>query len=111
MTMAFKFFFFLMTLSGVSCFAFKTKKLKLPFFYHSTDEISEELERLEESCSGLSIERKPLDGQHFIDVISISKTDKPISRLFLLAGEHARELISAESALHFVKGEADTSKP
>ena len=76
-----------------------------PEFYHSTDEISEELQKLSKICPELSIRREPIDDHNYIDVASISRTEEPVSRFFLLAGEHARELISTESALHFVKGE------
>lgn len=77
-----------------------------PRFYHTTDDISEELQNLAKSCPELSIRREPINDDNFIDVVSVSRSDKPVSRLFLLAGEHARELITSESALHFVKGKA-----
>merc|ERR1719331_1724920 len=39
-----------------------------------------------------------------IDVVTIRAPDtKPVNKNFLLFGEHARELISPESGLHFVK--------
>ncbi|CDJ37681.1 hypothetical protein, conserved [Eimeria tenella] len=76
---------------------------RLPEFYHSTSAISAELENLEETCPGLFVEREPIDSQHFIDVVSLSRSENPVSHFFLLAGEHARELITAESALHFLK--------
>mmetsp|Transcript_24493 Transcript_24493/g.61605 ORF Transcript_24493/g.61605 Transcript_24493/m.61605 type:complete len:498 (-) Transcript_24493:165-1658(-) len=74
-------------------------------FYHTTAEIHEQVLALASRCNGwLSVEsRKEADGPA-IDVVSIRKTDAtPTDRFFLLFGEHARELISAESGLHFLQ--------
>merc|ERR1719450_500762 len=39
-----------------------------------------------------------------IDVVTIkAPNSKPVNKNFLLFGEHARELISPESGLHFIK--------
>merc|ERR1712048_902229 len=52
----------------------------------------------------MTINEKKIDQQQNIGVVTIGKGDlSKKSRFFILAGEHARELISAESALHFVK--------
>merc|ERR1719217_1819002 len=51
------------------------------------------------------------DGSVNIDVVSVKAPGtSPINKNFLLFGEHARELISPESGLHFIKtlcGETD----
>lgn len=79
----------------------------LPEFYHSTEEISGNLNALEARCPNMSIRREALDDVNSIDIVFISgslpvKTNR--TRFFMLAGEHARELITPESALHFVTG-------
>jgi len=86
-------------------------------FFHTTDAIHSELKRLAPRCPGMSFRtesRGSLIGSSAnIDVISIkSKSSKPHNRMFLLFGEHARELISPETGLHFIKtlcGETDLS--
>merc|ERR1719387_2231078 len=49
-----------------------------------------------------------------IDVVTLRAiSEEPANKNFLLFGEHARELISAESGLHFVKslcGKTDIAK-
>jgi hypothetical protein len=81
----------------------------LPSFYHTTEEIHDELKELAGSCPGMSLRsasKTSLVGGRSIelDVVSIkAKDEEPKNKFFVLFGEHARELISAESGLHFVK--------
>merc|ERR1719183_1577875 len=51
----------------------------------------------------MTLETKPADDRN-IDVVTIkAPNSKPVNKNFLLFGEHARELISPESGLHFIK--------
>jgi hypothetical protein len=78
-------------------------------FYHSTEAIHDELVALATRCPGMSLESRQLasDDQwkgYNIDVVTIKAADaSPVNKNFMLFGEHARELISPESGLHFVK--------
>lgn len=77
--------------------------LKLHPYYHSTDGIHDELVRLSSSCPGMTLETKPADTRS-IDVVTIkAPSSTPVNKNFMLFGEHARELISPESGLHFIK--------
>lgn len=72
-------------------------------FYHTTDAIHNELIELSSRCPGMHLESKMAEDRS-IDVVTIKAANsKPVNKNFLLFGEHARELISPESALHFVK--------
>eukprot|EP00927_Polykrikos_kofoidii_P026016 TRINITY_DN2325_c0_g1_i3.p1 TRINITY_DN2325_c0_g1~~TRINITY_DN2325_c0_g1_i3.p1 ORF type:complete len:424 (-),score=71.45 TRINITY_DN2325_c0_g1_i3:46-1317(-) len=77
-------------------------------FYHTTDGIHAELLSLASRCPGMTLESRQGTGANgdvrSIDVVTIKTPDaSPVNRNFFLFGEHARELISAESGLHFVK--------
>jgi len=82
-------------------------------FYHTTDQIHEELKALSHSCPELSMktESRPSPSSDsddlvvLIDFIRIKRKGKEPAqnRAFFLFGEHARELISPESALHFIR--------
>lgn len=77
-------------------------------FYHSSEAIHDELMSLAERCPGMTVDAKDAsqgDGEpRSIDVITIRSPDaQPTTKSFFLFGEHARELISPESGLHFVK--------
>merc|ERR1719183_1438197 len=51
----------------------------------------------------MTLETKPADDRN-IDVVTIkAPNSKPVNKNFMLFGEHARELISPESGLHFIK--------
>jgi hypothetical protein len=72
-------------------------------FYHTTDAIREELTQLATRCPAMKIESRNADDR-IIDVVSIkAPNSQPVNKNFLLFGEHARELISPESGLHFAK--------
>lgn len=77
-------------------------------FYHSSDAIDSELQRLSSSCPGMSlrsVQDAGDDGQaRTVTVVNIkAPNSQPTNKNFLLFGEHSRELISPESGLHFVK--------
>jgi hypothetical protein len=77
--------------------------MRLHPYYHSTDAIHDELMALATRCPGMTLESKSADTRS-IDVVTIkSEGSSPVNKNFLLFGEHARELISPESGLHFIK--------
>jgi len=86
-------------------------------FYHSSDDIDSELAALASRCPGMSLRTVQGTGdggeERSITVVDIKDPGaQPVNKNFLLFGEHARELISPESGLHFVKtlcGETDLS--
>lgn len=72
-------------------------------FYHSTSAIHDELVALATRCPGMTLESRAADTRS-IDVVTIKAPGSaPVNKNFLLFGEHARELISPESGLHFIK--------
>mmetsp|Transcript_16647 Transcript_16647/g.31497 ORF Transcript_16647/g.31497 Transcript_16647/m.31497 type:complete len:383 (-) Transcript_16647:44-1192(-) len=88
----------------------------LPTFYHTTEELRSELQALAERCPALSlrtVSRTSLGSGRSValDVVTIKAPNTaPKNKVFMLFGEHARELISAESGLHFAKTVCDSSK-
>jgi len=77
--------------------------LKLHPYYHSTDAIHDELTQLATRCPGMTLETKAADTRSIDSITIKAPGSSPISKNFLLFGEHARELISPESGLHFIK--------
>lgn len=80
----------------------------LPVFYHTSDGLHSELQVLSKRCEGMAFETVThgdlIMGSMSIDVVTIRASDaKPVNKVFMLFGEHARELISPETGLHFVK--------
>ena len=85
-------------------------------FYHTSDELQSELSRLAGSCSGFSVETKSKstpESQVDVDIVTMKKPGStPKNKMYFLFGEHARELISPESGIYFLKslcGETETS--
>jgi hypothetical protein len=77
--------------------------LTLHPYYHSSDALHEEIVALSSRCPGMTLETKAADTRS-IDVITIKAPGtNPINKNFMLFGEHARELISPESGLNFIK--------
>ncbi|CBZ52412.1 conserved hypothetical protein [Neospora caninum Liverpool] len=76
---------------------------KLPPYYHTTAQLKDELEKLANGCEGFSVHHEPIDDGHTIEFVTVSRASNNPDRFFMLAGEHPRELISAESALHFLQ--------
>lgn len=82
--------------------------------YHTSEELQAEVVRLSNGCGGaLKMHSMREKGQNDleINVVTIKKPGStPISKVFLAFGEHARELISSESGLVFMRalcGEVD----
>jgi len=72
-------------------------------YYHTTEAIHKELIDLSSRCPGMHLESRMAEDRS-IDVVTIkAPNSKPVNKNFLLFGEHARELISPESGLHFIK--------
>nr|CEL73853.1 TPA: Zinc carboxypeptidase [Toxoplasma gondii VEG] len=76
---------------------------ELPHYYHTTPQLKEEVEKLGKDCDGFSVHHEPIGNDHTIEFVTVSRASGNRDRFFLLAGEHSRELISAESALHFLQ--------
>eukprot|EP00743_Colponemidia_sp_Colp-15_P001225 GILK01001345.1.p1 GENE.GILK01001345.1~~GILK01001345.1.p1 ORF type:complete len:395 (-),score=42.11 GILK01001345.1:186-1370(-) len=73
-------------------------------YYHTTEHFNSEILRLSTQCNGaMTLESR---GTPAISVVRIGNNDvKPADmkqRIMILFGEHARELISSESALHLM---------
>jgi hypothetical protein len=82
-------------------------------FYHTSEQLSAELRRLEGSCPGFHVDRHTV-GQLELEIAALKKPGaSPKSMMYLLFGEHSRELISPESGLHFLRslcGETEASQ-
>jgi len=77
--------------------------MKLHPYFHSTDAIHEEIVQLATRCPGMTLETKTADTRSIDSITIKAPGTNPISKNFMLFGEHARELISPESGLHFIK--------
>lgn len=82
----------------------------LPSFMHTSDQIHDELVSMAANCAAdfsiKTFSKSSIDGSRKVDIDSVSIKGKGAAaknKVFLLFGEHARELISAESGLHFMK--------
>jgi len=129
--MAFSSLLFTSFLAVLRPLAAQTDALSAVPFYHTSDQIHDALVELSKNCAGakMTIEQKTAgsnagNASVALDVISLrSRGDAPSLlqqkhsslrkagsrfgpdqlKAMLVFGEHARELISAESGLHFVK--------
>lgn len=73
-------------------------------YYHTSDEIRDEANRLKDDCGGAMTLETHSDSDVDIDVVRIrAPGSSPVNKVFLLFGEHSRELISPESGLHMLK--------
>ena len=90
-------------------------------FYHTSAGISRKLRDLADRCDGLTVSSSSESGSGAgskdveIDILDFNRdpSSEKKNRFFLLFGEHARELISPESALHFLQticGESELAK-
>jgi len=94
-----------------------TQELKRLYpWYHTSDELIAEARSLAAGCGGaLSLTTAKEDGVE-IDVATVRKPGShPVNRVFILFGEHSRELIGPESGLHFLRvlcgaAEGDSAK-
>lgn len=90
----------------------QTMKAQYPY-YHTSDEITDAANALQSQCNDmLSLQTVSGDGVD-IQVAKVKAPgSNPVNRVFLLFGEHSRELISPESGLHFLRtlcGQTDLS--
>lgn len=93
-----------------------TLKQEYPYF-HTSGEIRSKVKRLAGTCNG-ALTTKTVqdsgDSNVSIDVVSIrARNANPVNRIFMLFGEHSRELISPESGLFFVRalcGDAEKTR-
>ena len=83
----------------------------MPSFYHSTDVIHEFFEKLQSNCPNAEVKIEhwgkdpPLQLVHIQKPVAFAGGVRPAApkRTMLLFGEHARELISPETALQFAR--------
>jgi hypothetical protein len=84
-------------------------KVRLPW-YHTTQEVHEAMVHATKSCSGAEVELRSrpfasagIEAQ-YLDVVYIRRPGvSPQAKALLVFGEHARELITVESALDLVR--------
>jgi hypothetical protein len=80
-----------------------TLKNKYPF-YHTSKEIRKSIELLSKDCGGAMTVETHSEDDVDIDVVHVRKPNStPINKVFILFGEHSRELISPESGLHMLE--------
>lgn len=73
-------------------------------FYHSSAELRQEAQALAEGCNGHGTLVSHNNSEVTLDLFAVrNKEAKPINRVFLVCGEHSRELISPESCLQLAK--------
>lgn len=73
-------------------------------FYHTTEQIRSEAKRLSKKCGGHLNFKTLKDSGTEIDVVTVrKKSATPANKVFILFGEHSRELISPESGLYFLR--------
>jgi len=74
-------------------------------FYHSTKELASEVRRLAQGCRGAMTVVTASHGSLSLDAAYLSKPTNHTgkTRFSMITGEHARELIGPETALHFLK--------
>lgn len=74
-------------------------------FYHSTQELADEVRKLADGCRVPMTVDTESHGDVSIDAAYLSKSssNKTKTRLSMITGEHARELIGPETALHFLR--------
>mmetsp|Transcript_53250 Transcript_53250/g.113827 ORF Transcript_53250/g.113827 Transcript_53250/m.113827 type:complete len:439 (+) Transcript_53250:76-1392(+) len=74
-------------------------------FYHTGSELQSEAHRIVSSCEGADAQIKSVSkGDVNLDMVTVRhKEATPINKVFMLFGEHSRELISPETGLHLLK--------
>lgn len=72
-------------------------------WYHTSGELRDEARRLVDNCDGKASFRTVNESGVSIDVIGLREPGmQPVNRIFILFGEHSRELISPESGLRLL---------
>lgn len=81
-------------------------------FYHSAEDLHLEFQKLVGNCQNADLELSTVGSNPTLDVVKVSGRPQAAAensggsakkKAFLIFGEHARELITSESALHFVR--------
>jgi len=73
-------------------------------WYHNSEELRSAAARLSSDCSGALSLRTVTDSNVSIDVVRVRAAgSRPVNRVFIIFGEHSRELISPESGLYFLQ--------
>lgn len=91
------------TKRGVSEHVQPTLKKMHPY-YHTSTELREEVELLSKDCGGAMTLEKHSDSGVDIDVVHVrSPGSSPKNKVFILFGEHSRELIGPESGLRLLQ--------
>jgi len=83
-----------------------TARLKMEYpYYHTSDEISEHLKNMEKTCQGATLKTHTVEdnGVEIQYVTVEGHNSSAINKVFLLSGEHARELIGPESTLKMLQ--------
>lgn len=79
------------------------RKSSLPTFYHLTSDLSAQISAQAESCAAkISVTSESCGSDCQIDVVDIGEP-RAAEKAFYLFGEHARELVSPETALALIK--------
>jgi len=87
-------------------------KVPTPSFYHTTPQISDKLAKLSMNCAGMSVKKVGDPDRAFwqtggteLEIVKFAAegANEEVNKVMLLAGEHAREMISAETALGVVQ--------
>ena len=86
-------------LTCVTCLAGFTRRF--PTFYHTTETIAAQIRAIDCGAVPMSVRSESCGPNCFIDIVDIGYPNVP-NRAFYLFGEHARELISPETALVLV---------
>jgi len=73
-------------------------------YYHTTAEIRDEVHALVQGCGGALTSKTFSESGVDIDLVRVrAPNSSPTNRVFILFGEHSRELISPESGLHLLR--------
>jgi hypothetical protein len=74
-------------------------------YYHTSEEIRQETAKLSKDCGDIMTLESRNEGDVSIDtIVKLKKPgSSPVNRVFILFGEHSRELIGPESGLHLLK--------
>jgi len=75
-------------------------------FYHTSDELKAEIAHLASTCQDSLTVSAHSDGDVTLDVVTVRRRAagaEPINRVFMLFGEHSRELIGPESGLAMLR--------
>jgi hypothetical protein len=84
---------------------------ELPKFYHTTESLHASTLRLLQSCHGLLVQNVRHNDFELQVARYLHPDEKAQYKTMVVAGEHAREMIGPEVALHFLKGLCGQASP